>query len=392
MKRKPAKKPAVKPKKGTATKPAQPGDTRPVPTLICPFPLGDWGYEMPALDIAEQRAKVCELEATQHEKRGEESAAIERRKTAADWRGMAQAKLREHTVSEWESIAAFHIDALLVRAQADCKEAQAYLTMIVEQANNGIHALAAHGNAWAARYLAAYLGRATDSFNLLADTKPELFGFLNEYGYIPGMISPRNEKTADNARLCEKLGVGTKCELAVMPTGKRGRTLSYQTPANALALRLQSYIEEKRDMLCVIKPIEEQAGRELPEWLKSAEKLAPFSARTCDKWAEVAWQLLASESPDGCAENHAVFKDKKTWGYVVKGKSKAKLEDELDKKRIAKEWAGAFRWKKKEDRTSPSIPKHDIYEALRGGFATTAKGITERTKQRKKKEKPRKPA
>jgi len=185
------------------------------------------------------------------------------------------------------------IDALLGSAE---ENGLAYLSLSVYQAFFGLLARAANGDKKAAEILANSLLHIVDQFGtFLADE--EKGKVLHEWARkcvgIPGIISPNKEATAYNQQFVRQLEVGKDCQFSILPTGKKGRRWKYQSPANALALRLCHYIEVQR-IYYKIHLFYEKRGwlKKIPAWLHDAARLKPFSAETCRSWAAVAWSIL----------------------------------------------------------------------------------------------------
>jgi hypothetical protein len=76
--------------------------------------------------------------------------------------------------------------------------------------------------------------------------------------------------------------------------------------AYRLAARLIGYI----DAFCRMLPVyrlalnEGYGGPQLPAWTADAAKLKEFDSGTWREWANMAWQILAVESPSGRASEH----------------------------------------------------------------------------------------
>lgn len=305
-----------KPRKKPDPKPQEPD--REVPNSITPFQYKPREYQAPALDIAEKRATLCEVRAKRFQKKGKKEAAALCIAEAKRWRSFARAKLKGKAIDSLRESASGALDLLLVRASEDqSAELILALHLLTKQLHEGIHALAANGIPWAAKLLVDSLTKATDDFNLLANAQRDTFDFLKERDAIPGMISPDAEKTGDNMRLCEMLGIATKHGFGpcMIKQGTRGRRWSIESPANSLAVLAISHIASHREALPMIRLLEGRAKRDLPQWLLDSEKLDPFGPDTWPEWFSVAWKLLAAESVDGRAENHPCFSDKESWGY-----------------------------------------------------------------------------
>jgi hypothetical protein len=186
---------------------------------------------------------------------------------------------------------------------------------------DGLHALAAHGDKLAGQMLLGTVGAAVTQFEMLAGKKPELFrDYARGSLAIPGMISRNAEKIADNKSLLEKLEQGADCPLAILPTGKKGKrwklTTAGEEGANALAVRLQSYIEGARNSYELHSLLAGLGrGSTLPEWREDAKKLEPFSPETWSTWAAVAWTILDKGHHSGLHGKTRIVNQSKREGY-----------------------------------------------------------------------------
>lgn len=337
------KKPTKKPVKTTAKKPAKAAAARPVRMAIQPFSFKGTEYQLPALDIAEQNATKAHFEARLGKWLGVVKGSENEQEKAEWWQALRGAENARDCYDEWQDAALSKIDALLVRAEtADGEELGEKLGLLLRRLTEGIHALAAHGRPWAARLLLDSLYQATDSFNFLADAKPELFDFVKERDAIPGLITSNPEKTKDNTRLVRSLKVASGGDYGK----KRGKNWLIKEKSMILASLLVSYIEEKRPLFLTFDIQEQTAGRETATWIKKAMKLAPFSPPTHRAWAEVGWEIVKHHSEDGDPVKNPYFNDPKTWGHVKRRKKN-------DHGKII---------------ASPSIARSDIKETLFKGF------------------------
>ena len=328
--------------------------------LLKPFSFGGWGFETPPLGVAEENARLAEAE-------GDEALAVW-------WRGLMDRPEESagHQYAACERNARKAIDLLLARAEK-FDAALLPLGRLLHHLLDGLHALAANGKEPAARCLMNAMCDAVNDFGMLATTKPEIFQEWAASGFgIPGILSPSAEKTADNARLVKQLHVGENYHLAILPTGKRGRKWQFQSTANGLAARLQSYIANSKGCYELHKLQAQHAGHELPAWLEDATHLGPFSAKTSQAWAKTAWQVLAEISPNGKPGKHPAFYDPKTKICNVR---KTRTEDDFSK---------SAKWNSRVRRQCPSIAEHDIKEALFTAFAVIAAGELPVTKPRRK--------
>jgi hypothetical protein len=184
------------------------------------------------------------------------------------------------------------MDALLGSAE---KHALTYLSLSVDQVFRGLLARAAKGDKEAAEVLADSLLWAVKDFETLISHGQKgkvLHEWARKSVGIPGLTSPNQEATAYNQQLVRKLEVGKDCQFAILPTGKKGRRWKYQSPANALALRLCHYSEVQRALYKIHLDCETHGWVKIPAWLHDAARLQPFSAETFRSWAAVAWSIL----------------------------------------------------------------------------------------------------
>ena len=187
--------------------------------------------------------------------------------------------------------------------------------------------------------------------------KPELFReWARRHIAIPGLISRKTEQSRENKKLLESLKQGEDCGLAVLPTGKRGKSWSLKGAA-LTAVQLVAHIRSSN--LCYESDKAGAGGEypELPDWRHQAAKLAPFSKRTARKWAEVGWLVLAEISPKNQPERHHVLKKQfKVRQYRIDYPSRTGAKLNVEKVR----------------RKSPSIATHDMKETLRAAFERIA--------------------
>lgn len=337
------KKPTKPQSKAIVKKPTLPRATRATrlsePTLK-PFSFTGWGYKMPELGRAEARAKCEDDSADRFDQDGRSPEAEEARAQAAWWRALGTFPEADTEIpylkTELDAIDA--IDALLARAESH-QAPVIPLAGLLRHLLAGLHALAAHGDKLAGGMLLNTVGEAVTQFEMLAWKKPELF---REYARgslaIPAMISRHPEKRADNQALLVKLeqGEGEDCPLGMVKTGKTWRVSSR---ANALAVRLQSYIAYLRGSYDIHKLEHSREGFKPPGWLEAAKKLKPFSPAEAPKWAAVAWTFFLDKG------NHPALHDERT--------------------RISTPRQGAVK-------SDPAALKADSLKALKGAFKMIA--------------------
>jgi hypothetical protein len=206
-------------------------------------------------------------------------------KTRADHAGSADIETAAQQASD-------AIDALLDSGE---KHGLTYLWLSVHQAFCGLLARAANGDKEAAEVLANSLLWAVKDFETLVSDRRKgkvLRGWARKAVGIPGIISPNQEATAYNQQLVSQLEVGKDCQFAILPTGKKGRRWKYQSPANALALRLHSYIELQQIFYKIHLNDAKHGWLKIPTWLHDAARLEPFSVETWHSWAAVGWAIL----------------------------------------------------------------------------------------------------
>ena len=340
--------------------------------LLKPFDFSGWDYQMPELGVAEARAQSADGSAEYFASHGRSELAAEEREIAVWWRRLAHfpepgaTRLHDDCREEAEQA----IDILLARAEKF--EAPLYsLSMALGRLLSGLHALAAHGNKLAARVWANMIYESANDFEMLAFNKPEIFReWARSAIAVPGCISRNTEKQRNNQELLRKLEQGEDCHFAILPTGKPGRKWTFKDNANGLAARLWSYIDNSRTVYSFHAIQAKHAGRELPGWLQDAVQLEPFSAKTWQKWAEVAWKVLAEISPNGNPGRHPAFYETATKICNVRTHRKESYQTFTGKDVI---------------HSSPSIAENDIKEALFGAFEVVATGISRRTKQQRQK-------
>ncbi len=232
-----------------------------------------------------------------------------------------------------------------------------YISIVIDRALKGLHALAAHGNPHAAAALVTRLTQAATNFELLAYHKPEIFwATARERMQIPATISPRSGKAKENKELCDKLRVGEKAAFAVVHKGK-GKRWSIASEANLLAARLVNYIDHCRFLAKTFASHLEVFSENPPEWFLPLTGLETFGKATWEIWADVAWKVIESISPDEKPERHPAFHSRET--------------------RICNVRKGAG--------NDGSTARADIKEALYGALETIATGVSPRTRQRQSK-------
>ena len=223
--------------------------------------------------------------------------ANENRAKAAKWRKLSSLPKPEGERLDWQCYKdlAEGVDFLIARSgQSD--SASVYLSMVIGHALRGLHALAAHEKGSAATMLIDRLLDGVKSFEFLGWHRPKLFThYTRRLALIPATISPQSGNAEACQELMEKLDVGAKSLFAVTGKGKRWRETS---PANALALRLVAYIENKRGLL---KSLETHLNlfESYPAWFPNLADAPDFGADTWPKWAAIAWQVIESISPNG---------------------------------------------------------------------------------------------
>jgi len=270
---------------------------------IPPFTLED--AKPPSLsalpDVAKARARELEKRADSFAKQGAQGKAEAARQEAEGWRGLPgiEGDDAAHVEALTRNEATEKIDMLLSRLQANKPEsvtAAAELFCVVDYALAGLQGLAAGGNANAAGFLLSALTVAVERFERLAAVKPNLFQTKARAMFgIPAIVSRNPEQTEKNQQLAEKLQTGEDYPLAIVPKG--GRHWRH-TPANALAERLVQYIWQNRELHLFRARFEAEIwdAEKIPVWLADALKLKPFAGDTCQSWAEVAWQVILSET------------------------------------------------------------------------------------------------
>ena len=299
---------------------------------------------------AESEADGKPEEALRHDE-----MANENRAKAAKWRKLSSVPKPEGERLDWHCYEdlAEGVDFLVARSgQSD--SASIYLSMVIGHALRGLHALAAHENGTAATLLIDRLVEAVKSFELLGWHRPKLFThYTRRLALIPATISPQSGNAEECQELMGKLDVGAKSLFAVTGKGKRWRESS---AANALALRLVAYIESKRGLLKYFAT-HLTLFESYPKWFSNLANAPDFGADTWLQWAEIAWQVIESISPNGKPDEHPAFHSADTKICNVR-------------KGAGKDGATA---------------RADIKEALFIGMETIATGVSARTRQRKAK-------
>jgi hypothetical protein len=326
---------------------------------IEPFSFIGWedAALTPPLTTAETKAADCEESAKRETSIGSPEQAKTCRKNAGSWRKLAavpEADIKRHDWHFCEDLME-GVDFLLVRGQKS-REASVYLSMIIDRALKGLHALAAHGNETAASLLVTSLTKGATNFELLAYHKPKIFlPTARKRLQIPATISPRSGKAKENKELCDKLQVGTEAAFAIAHRGK-GKRWSATSEANSLAVRLVNYIDHF-SWLSKTHADHLEVFETYPEWFPCLANLAPFGKVTWKAWADVAWEIIEDISPQRKPEKHPAFHSPET--------------------KICNVRKGAHN----DDATA----RADIKEALFGAFETVATGVSPRTRQRQSK-------
>ena len=329
-----------------------------VRAILRPFSVEGGELEIPSVGVAESQARAHDGSASYYDGIARADLANEARKTAAWWRGLAalpdEAADRLHRDLLLKGTEA--IDALLALAE----KADKPLFELVSLATHilaGLLELAAPGRKEAARALVDSIGETVNNFEVLATRKPELFReWARGCIAIPGLISRKTAQTQDNKRLLESLEQGEDCPLAILPTGKRGKSWSFKG-ATLIAFRLVAHIRISNHAYESDKFMAGEEFPELPGWRHEAAKLDPFSKQSAGKWAEVGWQVLAEVSPNNQPERHPVLKTLFKVRHCridYTGRTGAQLNGASVK------------------RESPSIAKHDMKEKLRDAFQLIA--------------------
>jgi hypothetical protein len=287
--------------------------------------------------------------------------ANENRAKAAKWRKLSSLPKAEGERLDWQCYKdlAEGVDFLIARSvQSD--SARIYLSLLIDHALRGLNALAAHEKGAAATLLIDRLVIGVKNFELLAWHNPKLFThYTRRLALIPATISPQSGNAEECQELMDRLDVGKKSIYAVTGKGKRWRETS---PANALALRLVAYIESKRGLL---KSFATHLNlfESYPAWFPNLANAADFGADTWKQWAEIAWQVIVSISPDGKPGKLPAFYDRATKICNVRKTRRDPYFGTI---------TGA-----------PSIAEGDIKEAFFGAFELIATGESRRKKQRR---------
>lgn len=289
--------------------------------MLKPFSFTAWDYQKPELGRAEARAKCDDHSADQFNQDSRIPEAEEARAQAAWWRtlGTFPESDAEPSYRNCEQDAFDALDKLLARAESHQYPVIA-LAGLLSHLLDGLHALAAHGDKLAGGMLLNTIADAVGQFEMLSWEKPELFqDYARGSTAIPGMISRNKEKCADNQALLVELqqGEGENCPLKILPTGNTGPKWQLKNrPANALAVRLQSYIEKARNSYELHSLLVGLGrGSTLPEWRHEAKKLKPFSPETWPTWAAVAWTILDNGNHPGLHGKTRIVNQSKRDGY-----------------------------------------------------------------------------
>lgn len=287
------------------------------------------------------------------------------RAKAAKWRKLSSLSKAEDERLDWQCYQglADGVDLLAARGLAS-NEAKFWLSSIIEQAAQGLLALAAHGDGVAATMLIDSLLLAVRRFECLAMHRPKVFThYTSKLSLIPATISRRSENKKECEKLLEELQVGT-CSIYPTTRKGKGRDWSESTPANALALRLIRYIDNRRRDRRIYSAHLEIFDT-CPPWFQSLDTLADFSPDSCEEWANVAWQILDNGK-------HPALYEKATRVCNVR---ESRTEDNFSKSANSAP---------RKIRKCPSIAVEDIREAIFGAFRIIATGVSERTMRRKK--------
>jgi hypothetical protein len=318
--------------------------------ILRPFVVDGGVFETPTGGVAEEHAKSHDGSASSFENLGRADLANEQRAIAGWWRGLAGLS----DVDSKQLIDDLHlkcreaIDGLLALAE----KGDAPLLQLVLLANHilaGLFDLAATGRPQAARALMAGIGETVNNFEWLAIRKPELFReWARGQIAIPGLVSRKTDQARMNESLLKALQQGEDCPLAILPTGKRGKSWGFKG-ATLIAVRLVAHIHSSNNFYESDKGLAGGGSPDLPAWRHEAAKLDPFSKQSSRSWAEVAWQVLAAISPENQPERHPALKEL----FNVR-----QVRIDYPPPTGAKLKGPSVR------RQSPSIAKHDMRETL----------------------------
>jgi hypothetical protein len=205
---------------------------------------------------------------------------------------------------------------LLARLNKGDRAAAAALTVGAHKLLSGLETLTAKGDRIAANLLLEITGDATARFYQSAHRKPALFlPHTRRKLQIPAPVGRNKQSKESTEAFIEKMELaknaifkGTRWAMGeVIGQGKFSRR------AYRFAFRLIGYVESVRTMLPIYR-FAADAGRgpQLPDWIADAENLKRFGPQTWRKWAEVAWTILKSVSPDGRPASHPALKNPAT--------------------------------------------------------------------------------
>jgi hypothetical protein len=326
--------------------------------ILMPFEINGGSLEPLCVGVAESQARAHDGSAKYYDEIGRADLAQRERKRAAWWRGLPHisGEAAERLLIESQLQGAETIDVLLTLVGKSDKP----LSLLVLLANHilsGLLDLAASGRQKAAPAVMAAIGETVNNFEFLATRKPELFReWARGCIAIPGLISRKTEQSRENKKLLESLEQGEDCGLAILPTGKRGKSWSLKGVA-LIAVRLVAHIRSSNLFYKGDKGIEGGEYPQLPAWRHEAAKLDRLSKRSAPMWAEVAWLVLAEISPANQPERHHVLKKLfKVRQYRIDYTSRT----------------GARLNGAKVTRKSQSIAKHDMKETLSVAFKRIA--------------------
>lgn len=322
-------------------------------------PLVTMASKIAEFEETARRETIWSLEAKEKGDEGEAGYYAKEAKTnrakAKEWDKIRQLSEKDAERRDLERIHDVRegVDYLLARSEQN-DWAMVNLALIIDQSLRGLHAMAAHGKEAAATMLIDRLLNGVTSFKFLALHRPELFThYTRRVALIPATISPQRGSAKVCDELIRKLEVGTESIFSVAAKGRRWRESS---PAISLALRLVTYIDGCRSQSQM--PVGYLALFETcPPWFPPLAYVRDFGPASWPEWAEIAWEIIGSISPDGQAENHPAFRSCKTKICNVRNGSE----------------------------NYQSTARADIKEALCAAFETIATEQSPRTRQRKAK-------
>lgn len=156
----------------------------------------------------------------------------------------------------------------------------------------------------AAGWLLTFTNEAVRMFEKLHEEKPALFLPLTRRSLqIPATIGAWPEKARSVQRILERLEVGKEAIFDIAPKKGKTRHWEFSNPANAMAAQLVFRIMDMQELNWLFMA----TGKSLPAWEKQALRLKPFSPRTWRQWADVGWEIVKSESPEGRPEINPLF-------------------------------------------------------------------------------------